>query len=299
MAAPGDGTRVTAEALIAQRSAVLRARTEKKPPLSGLPGGFAISKRGHGQVVADSRMYIHGDDMRHLDRGATARTGELHIRTFHDERDKVTFLVADFRPSMLWGMRRAFRSVAAAEALAWIGWQAVEEGGRVGLLALTETAPVIVRTQGKLRGMLAVIGGLVDAHETALDAAMRAAGQGGEARLFRDPPLDRALSGLHRIVPRAASVVLASAMDSLGPGFDAVMGRLAQHRRPQILRIEDRALNDLPAGHYPIYGSDGTRRDAQFARPGQAEDRLPDYDIWRVDAGEPTRDAMIRAVAER
>ncbi|MEO1138374.1 MAG: DUF58 domain-containing protein, partial [Pseudomonadota bacterium] len=269
------------------------------PPLSALPGGFVVSKRGQGQVVADSRMYIHGDDMRHLDRGATARTGELHVRTFHEERDRVTFLVADFRPSMLWGMRRAFRSVAAAEALAWIGWQAVEEGGRVGLLAITGDTRVIVRTQGKLRGMLSVIGGLVKAHDAALALAKRVARQAAHAKPFDDPRLDTALSGAHRIVPRGATMVLASAMDSLGIGFGDVTGRLAQNRRLQVLRIEDRALNNLPVGHYPIHSNDGTRRDVQFSRINEVESIQLDYDVWRVDAGMPTRDAMIHAVVGR
>ena len=37
-------------------------------------------------------------------------------RTFHAERDRTVILIADFRPSMLWGTRRTLRSVAAAEA---------------------------------------------------------------------------------------------------------------------------------------------------------------------------------------
>ena len=40
-------------------------------------------------------------------------------------------------PSMLFGTRRAFRSVAGAEALTMLGWRGVGRGGRVGLLAAT------------------------------------------------------------------------------------------------------------------------------------------------------------------
>ena len=43
-----------------------------------------------------------------------------------------TMLVADFRPSMLRGLIRAFRSVAAAEALVLVGWRVAEAGGQVG-----------------------------------------------------------------------------------------------------------------------------------------------------------------------
>ncbi len=297
----GDGTCVTAEGLIAQRTAVLQT-PRRMVPVSALPGGFAIRKRGQGQAIADSRPYIHGDDVRHVDRGATARSGTLHVRTFHEERDRVSFLVADFRPSMLWGMRRAFRSVAAAEALAWLGWQAVEAGGRVGLLAVTGQDQVIVRTQGGVRGMLAVIGGLVRAHDAAMADALAAPERSGTAALFADPPLDEALSGLHRIVPRGASVTIASALDSLGPDFGSVIGVLAQHRIPRFMVIEDRALQDLPAGHYPMRGPDGARRSARFRQTSEVAEApalIAGYDMLRLDAGVPPREALALVEAGR
>ena len=74
------------------------------------------------------RLWSEGDDRRFIDRNATARTGELHVRTHHDERDRAVVLVADFRPSMLFGTRRALRSVAAAEALVLLGWRIVGDG---------------------------------------------------------------------------------------------------------------------------------------------------------------------------
>ncbi|PIL21498.1 hypothetical protein P775_03965, partial [Puniceibacterium antarcticum] len=153
------GIALRAEALIAMRAGT----GAQEGPLSALPGGFVTKRRGHGQEVADVRAYVAGDDIRHLDRGATARTGALHVRQFQEERDRVTLLVADFRPCMLWGTRRAFRSVAAAEALAMIGWRGVAEGGRVGLFALGAGDPVVVPVRGRVRGMLGVIGGMVRA----------------------------------------------------------------------------------------------------------------------------------------
>jgi uncharacterized protein (DUF58 family) len=288
------GTNVTAEMLIEQRRAVLK-QMRTPPPTSALPGGFAVKKRGQGQVIADSRVFVQGDETRYVDRGATARTGILHVRTFHEERDRVTFLVADFRPSMLWGMRRAFRSVAAAEALAWIGWQSVEAGGRVGLLAITSGAPIIVGTRGGTRGMLAVIGGLVQAHDSAMREATAAAGQSAS---HDEPHLGHALSGLRRIVPRGGSVVIASALDRLGDGFDAVVGNLSRHHTPRFLLIEDRALQELPPGHYPIRGPDGRRRMARFrnavTETGAAR-QIAGYDLLRIDAGLPTDDAMTQA----
>lgn len=322
------GTCLSSQALISMRDLVLQAAASE-PSLSALPGGFALRRRGQGQVIADSRPFVQGDDLRHVDRGATARTGTLHVRSFHEDRDRVCFLVADFRPSMLWGMQRAFRSVAAAEALCWIGWQAVEAGGRVGLLAATAEHRVIVPTRPGLRGMLSVIGGMVQAHDEAIKTAMaraasRVRSQGGTATvgqsdLFAEPTLGQAVAGLSRVVPRGADVVLATALDTAGEAFEAWLGDFSQHRHPQFLLIEDGALHDLPAGHYPLRGADGSRRDLQFsgrttalaaarvnaraeARTGAgAQVRVSlaanplRYDLWRIDAGLPVQDAMRQA----
>ncbi|WP_417605779.1 DUF58 domain-containing protein [Primorskyibacter flagellatus] len=243
------GVTLSATELIALRQVALRPLDE--PVLAALPGGFAIRRKGHGQEVADVREYVAGDDIRHLDKGTTARTGELHVRQFHEERDRVSLLVADFRLSMLWGISRAFRSVAAAEALCLIGWRIVAEGGRVGLLALLPDGQVAVAPRGRARGMLDVIGGLVRAHDAALQSVMS-----GHAD---DRSLDEALSRAERLVPFGAEVLIASGFDHMGEGLPDRLSSLAQRRVPRLIRVIDEATDNLPAGRYPIRLPDGRR----------------------------------------
>ncbi|WP_146591120.1 DUF58 domain-containing protein [Puniceibacterium confluentis] len=250
--------------------------------LSALPGGFVTKRRGHGQEVADVREYVAGDDIRHLDRGATARTGTLHVRRFQEERDRVTVLVADFRPSMLWGTRRAFRSVAAAEALALIGWQVIEEGGRVGLLAVGAGEPVAVTVRGRARGMLAVIGGLVRAHEAALELAL--------AGVQEDPPLDQSLSGLGRVAPVGAELVIASGFDVPGDGLPDRLTELARRRSPRLIWLHDALADNLPPGSYPIRLAGGGRTRARISGDGPAfaatQDRhIAGFPALAIDAG--------------
>ena len=42
---------------------------------------------GTGMRMSDIREYQAGDDVRHLDWNVSARTGALHVRTFHEERE--------------------------------------------------------------------------------------------------------------------------------------------------------------------------------------------------------------------
>ncbi len=286
------GIALRAEALIALRGGTTQGADTT--PLSALPGGFVTKRRGHGQEVADVREYVAGDDIRHLDRGSTARTGKLHVRRFQEERDRVTLLVADFCPSMLWGTRRAFRSVAAAEALALIGWRVIEEGGRVGLLALGAGDPVAVPVRGRARGMLGVIGGMVRAHEAALQLAL--------AGVQDDPPLDAALARVARVAPAGAELVIASGFDMPGDGLADRLSELAQRRTPRLVWVRDALADNLPPGSYPIRLPGGGQARAQISgtrNPTTDQDRLiAGFPALAVDAGAaPDQTARLIAAA--
>ncbi len=249
---------------------------------TSLGSGFIAKRRGTGQDIEDIRAYVTGDDMRHLDRAATARTGNLHVRTFREERDRVVLLVADFRPSMLWGMRRALCSVAAAEALAYIGWQAVEAGERVGLLAITAREPVLVPARRRVRAMLNVIGGMVEAHQRALSMATQA---------LADPPLDAALSGIARIAPTGSDVLIASSFDTPGDGLEDRLSDLSRRRGIHRIEIADQAITSLPKGDYPLIDASGTRVSVQLRDTPDGSAAPP----TGLDAGLPV-DQMLRAL---
>ena len=282
---------LASDALIALRRIILQA--DAAPVLANLPGGFATRRKGRGLEVADVRPYVAGDDIRHLDRNATARTGDLHVRQFQEERDRVTLLVADFRPCMFWGLRRAFRSVAAAEALALIGWNIVESGGRVGVLALTTEAPVIVPARGRVRGMLNVVGGLTQAHQAGL---MRAATAPGAQE---DLPLDEALRFVDTLAPAGSEVIVASGFDTPGPGLSDRLTALARRRTLRLVQIADAGGERLPRGRYPVRLPDGRRLKLTFRNgivDGALGPIIAGHKALVLDAGDPV-EATARRIA--
>ncbi len=225
-------------------------------PVTALPGGLVTRARGRGLETADIRPFAHGDDPRHVDRNATARSGTLQVRTFHAEHDRMTLLVADFRPSMLWGTRRVLRSVAAAEALCMAGWQTVAEGGRVGLIAILAGEPVFQSAAGRDRGMVAVIGAMARAHAAALERADQP-----------DPPLSDALTHARRIAPRGAEVLIATALDNTGSEFDERAEELRRRVNLSVLRISDSFETDPPRGLFRFATTSG--------KEGLSAPRLP------------------------
>lgn len=240
------GVDLDAQSLIGLRHLTGRAPSSTARRLAARPGGIVTRRRGRGSEIDDVRLWIDGDDIRHIDKNATARTGELHTRTFRDERERAVLLVADFRPAMLFGTRRAFRSVAAAEALALVGWRAAAEGGRIGLLAITAGEPAFARPKGGERAMNVVVGVMARAHADALADADLA-----------DPPLADRLETAVGALPRGGHLILATGLDEPGERFDEVVKAARLRISITVLLVADAFEREAPRGAYAFLSRDG------------------------------------------
>jgi len=268
-ALPVPGVDLDAAALLGLRHLTRRAAPSRATRLAARPGGIVTRRRGRGSEIDDVRLWADGDDIRHIDRNSTARTGVPHVRTFRDERERAVLLVADFRPSMLFGTKRAFRSVAAAEALTLVGWRASGEGGRIGLLAATaDGEPDFVRPKGGERAMTGMVGVMARAHARALTQSDRA-----------DPPLDALIETAVGALPRGGHLVLASGLDAPGPRFDEVVKAAMSRVSVSVLLIADAFETRAPKGVYAFLTREGrsgwlTGRDARPAGPDPRVERL-------------------------
>jgi len=266
-----SGIKLDIEALLRLRH-VVRSWPRKDSPANSLPGGLVHKRRGRGLEAAEIRHFVDGDDVRLIDKNATARTGTLHVKSPHDERDQTALLIADFRPSMLWGTRRAFRSVAAAETLALMGWKLVSQGVRVALLAVRSGGPDILPPRGRDAGMVAAIGALTKAHAEAL-------------RRIDDPEPELApsLRLARELCPRGTSVFLASALERRGEDFDAALRALDHVCPVTVLRIADAFELEAPKGRFPIIRGDGRR---MMAKPASLDRKaeLEAFKRWNIAA---------------
>ena len=236
----------------------------------------------------DVRPWVEGDDIRHLDQNATARTGVPHTKTYFDERERSILLVADFRPSMLFGTRRAFRSVAAAEALAMLGWRGVGHGGRVGLLAANARGTRFSRQGRGERAMIAAVGVLAEAHREAL-------ADGG----VREPDLAGVLDTATTLAGTGSTLVVATALERPGADFDEAVLRASRRHDVIVLLVEDAFEREPPAGDYPFATDEGR---GGWLRIGRERRPPPDRvgALRRLGAGAlryPAADGPTRSLA--
>jgi len=99
-----------------------------------LPGERRSPGIGSGTELAQLRPYEPGDDPRHLDPAASARTGVPHVRQHVPERALTTWVVLDLSASMAFGTGLRLKSDVAEGVASTVARLATRRGGRVAIV---------------------------------------------------------------------------------------------------------------------------------------------------------------------
>jgi uncharacterized protein (DUF58 family) len=121
-----------------ERAARVLAVRSRREVSSAFAGGYRSAFRGGGVEFEESRPYLPGDDVRHLDWNALARTGTPYVKRFREERDQTVLLVLDVSRSMGFGSGGRSKAALAAHAAALLAGAAVRAGDRVGLATFAD-----------------------------------------------------------------------------------------------------------------------------------------------------------------
>ena len=156
-------------------------------------GEYHSAFRGRGIEFAEVRPYAVGDDVRTIDWNVSARTGEPYVKLFDEEREQTLVLAVDVSGSAAFGSGVAAKRDLAAEVCAVLGFSALGNGDRVGLILFTDTVERFVPPQKGKRHVLRVLRDLF-AH----------------APRSRGTDIAGALDHLLRVVRRRAIVILVS-----------------------------------------------------------------------------------------
>ncbi|HEB96905.1 MAG TPA: DUF58 domain-containing protein [Sedimenticola thiotaurini] len=243
------GAQVTLDELIALRlQAGSLALKSHGTAVNLLAGAHRSRFRGRGMDYAESRAYQAGDDIRNMDWRITARTGQPHTKLYQEERERPVVVMLDLNPTMFFGTRVAFKSVAAARAAALIGWAAVAGGDRIGAL-LFNGGHHELQPRGGRRGALRLMRALVQATDP--------------ARGLAEPPhadgLNQALARLRRVARPGSLVFIFSDFYGIDDETGPHLMRLQHHNDLVAVQVRDALeLAPPPPGRYGI--TDGRER---------------------------------------
>ena len=217
--------------------------------------GVRVSRlRGRGMEYSESRVYLPGDDIRSIDWRVTARTGRVHTKLFHEERDRPVLFVVDLGEHMRFGTRRAFKSVVAAEAASLLAWAAVANGDRVGGLAFAGGRTAESRIEGGRYGVLALFRILAGLQDGAGEAMARSATGDRNAT----GGIETALSRARRVARPGTLIIVVSDFSGLRDPAARQLAKLREHNDLLCVWVYDRLESaPPPPARYPI--GDGRR----------------------------------------
>jgi uncharacterized protein (DUF58 family) len=236
-----------------ERAARILAVRSRREVSSAFAGGYRSAFRGGGIEFEESRPYVPGDDVRHLDWNALARTGSPYVKRFREERDQTLLLVLDVSRSMAFGSTGRSKAALAAHAAALLAGAATRAGDRVGLASFSEALREELAPERGERRLFPLLARLAQ-------VASSPDGVGD---------LPAALAGAGALLSRHAVVVVLSDFrdDSLleGPAATRVrleLRRLARRHDVVAAVVEDPRDLELPAA--------GSLRVADAERGGRA-----------------------------
>lgn len=136
------------------RKLELKARRLVRESFSG---EYLSSFRGQGLDFDDFREYQHGDEVRFIDWNVTARMNQPFVRKFREERELSVVIAVDVSGSADYGSVNLSKREIAAETAAVLGFSALHNGDKVGLLIFANEPLLFIPPEKGSRHLLRMI----------------------------------------------------------------------------------------------------------------------------------------------
>lgn len=120
-------------------------------------GEYHAIFKGRGIEFDEVRPYQPGDEVRTIDWNVTARTGELFVKRYIEERELTVMLLVDASASGQFGTSNRFKREIAAELAAVLAFSAISNNDKVGLLIFTDQIELFITPRKGKRHVLRLI----------------------------------------------------------------------------------------------------------------------------------------------
>ena len=208
-------------------------------------GGYRSAFKGRGMEFEEVRLYMPGDDVRHIDWNVTARARVPHVKEFREERELTIVLCIDVSGSM--GFGQPSKRLQMARVAGGLAYAAIRANDRVGLLAFSDHVEHYVPPRKSRGHAWRVI------RETFELAGREQPTPTGWRGLFSKPARPRtdvtvAVEHLGKVLKRRAEVVLISDFQAPGNWVSPVAALAARHRVHALLLHDPRESGEGPGG---------------------------------------------------
>jgi len=129
---------------------------------STFSGEYRSAFRGQGLEFDEVRAYQFGDDIRAIDWNVTARSENVYIKLFREEREQELFVLFDISASLDFGPEGESKKDTGTEITSIFAWSAMKNNDRFGLLLSTDRIEKYFRPRKGRQQILSLIQTLME-----------------------------------------------------------------------------------------------------------------------------------------
>ena len=100
---------------------------------STFAGEYHSAFKGQGLEFDEVRLYQYGDDIRTIDWNVTAKTGQVYVKLFKEEREQTLFVLFDVSGSENFGPGEENKLIIGTEIAAILAFSALKNNDKIGL----------------------------------------------------------------------------------------------------------------------------------------------------------------------
>ena len=225
--------------LAAMRRYVPYLRELKFNKTSLQAGNARSAFKGRGMEFAEVRAYNYGDDVRDIDWRVTARKNQPFTKLYTEEKDREVYVWLDLSPKMMFGTRYELKAVTAAKTAALLGWFALANRDRFGMVIYDGQQTRIFQSKRTQENLLAILKKIEQIAKESLK----------NQHIIEDE--NKSLQKLHKKISRRAIIFAISSFDDFEQSYGKEIAKLAKNNEVFVVNIYD-ALEEKapPQGEY-------------------------------------------------
>ncbi len=124
-------------------------------------GEYHAVFKGQGLEFDEVRHYQYGDEIRFIDWNVTARTGEVFIKQFREERERTLFLLFDISGSEDFGTEKENKLLIGTEIASILAFSALKNNDKIGMATFTDRIEQYFPPQKGRKHVLAIVKSLL------------------------------------------------------------------------------------------------------------------------------------------
>lgn len=192
-----------------------------------MSGQYRSHFKGTGMQFSEHRQYYAGDDVRHIDWNTSARSRDLLVKKFEEERELNVLLVVDVSGSEHFGSQKQLKSEILAELGGMLASAAIHTGDKVGALLFAGEVEKTIRPKK----------GRVHVQRLIRDLL-------GHKTQTRGTDLKGALDAANRVLKHSGVVFVLS--DFLAKDYELALRRLARRHEVVAVWLQDDRELEVP-----------------------------------------------------